>query len=721
MTPRTLLLWFGAVVTSRLFGQTADHVDPTFQPALRGAQPDAVLPLPDGRLYVAGSKLSGTVEGRALRNITRLNRDGSVDPTFNLDASLEIAALVARPPSPPPLGIILRAEARVTLVAQPDGKLVLFTRALVLGLRSFPTNAFALARINRDGSPDPSFRPARPLLASATMPLCLADGRWLVVTPGIDAEVRRTLTLARFTPDGETDPTFADTILRPPGAPTAFSARTGDPYSEVLVHAIDRAGRIYVAAFHSYTIYNPGFTSPSFTPGGRNPRTTIFRLKPDGTPDATFAPQTVDEVMALHATDQGLLCQLNAWTAGPGISFGSLGEVRGMVGGISTVIRLAPDGALDPTFRPPSWTTFGPHLNQIAPLADGGVLALFFGQKGHRGVVRFDRTGAFDSEFHAELGATASQVTDLFPLPDGHLLAFGSFAAIGGVERPYLARLVPGNRASTTHLANLSARASTGPGHATLTAGYIATGGSIPVLIRAAGPALLPFGVAGALADPMLTLFRGEAILAANDNWSEPPDAGLAATAERVNAFPFRAGSPDAALLATTPAGPCTVQVAGGAAPTGVALVEIYHAGATPTNPASPRLTNLSVRAAAGSGADTVIVGFTLRGDAPRTVLIRAAGPALAQFGVPATLGDPTLALFRETGLIARNDQWQDGTAEEVFVRREATAATGAFAFAPGSKDAALVVSLAPGQYSAHATTADGTSGLTLLEIHEVP
>ena len=725
MSTRALLLILGALTAARLSGQAPGIVDPAFRPALNGLPPDTVLPLPDGRLYLAGSKLGGTVEGRPLRNITRLNRDGSIDPAFHLAAGLEITTLVDNPLNRPPLGTLLRADARVTLVAQPDGKLVLFTRASVPGVRSFPSNAFPLARINHDGSPDPSFKPAPTFLASATTPLCLADGRWLIVTPGIDAEFRRTLTLARFTPDGATDPTYADTILRPPGAPTAFGGPGGDPYREVLVHTVDHAGRIYVAAFHSYTIYNRGFTAPSFTPGGRNPRTTIFRLNPDGTPDATFAPQTVDEVMALRATDQGLLCQLNTWTAGPGISFGSLGDVRGMIGGTTTVIRIKPSGEIDAAFRPPSWTTFGAHLNQIAAAPDGSILALFFGQKGHRGVVRFDPTGAYDPDFHAELGETTALVTELFPLPDGDMLAFGSFSAVGGIDRPYLARLRPGTRATTTYLANLAVRARAGTGPETLTAGYITAGGDASVLARAAGPALAPFGIANPLADPQLTLFVGARSAATNDDWNAEPGVLLAATAARLGAFPFAAGSRDAALLTTLPAGPGTVQVAGGESTAGVALLELYHAGPGPVHPRSPRFANLAARASAGSGAGTLIVGFTLRGDAPRTVLLRAAGPALAKFGVAGVLGDPVLTLFRDGAVLARNDQWQEGTAEEEFLRREAFAATGAFPFDPGSRDAALVVSLAPGHYTAHATAAAGagagTEGIALLELYEVP
>src|ERR1700683_2894321 len=47
-------------------------------------------------------------------------------------------------------------------------------------------------------------------------------------------------------------------------------------------------------------------------------------------------------------------------------------------------------------------------------------------------------------------------------------------------------------------------------------------------------------------------------------------------------------------------------------------------------------------------------------------------------------------------------------------------ASVGAFPLLAGSKDAAIVTSLAPGQYSAQVTGASGDSGTALLEVYEV-
>jgi hypothetical protein len=118
-----------------------------------------------------------------------------------------------------------------------------------------------------------------------------------------------------------------------------------------------------------------------------------------------------------------------------------------------------------------------------------------------------------------------------------------------------------------------------------------------------------------------------------------------------------------------------------------------------------------------------LIAGFTLSGNVPRTVLIRGIGPGLTQFGVPNTLADPKLEVFRGTTLLHANDNWAAnttaaGTAELVA----AFARTGAFALPnPASRDAALIVTLAPGNYTAQVSGVNDTTGVALIEIYELP
>ena len=281
--------------------------------------------------------------------------------------------------------------------------------------------------------------------------------------------------------------------------------------------------------------------------------------------------------------------------------------------------------------------------------------------------------------------------------------------------------------ARTDRLINLSSRARiAADGSGVLITGFV-IGGTDPkrVLLRAVGPTLGTFGVQGALVDPKLQLFdsRGK-LVTAIDDWS---GSEVAAAASAVGAFPLVVGSKDAAVVITLQPGAYTMQVADGGG-TGVALAEIYDASTTaPTG--YQRLINISSRGIVGAGENALIGGFVVTGNTPKRVLVRGAGPALAAFGVTGVLADPTLKLYDSAGkVVAQNDNWETptpvqatqsaATAADVVA---ANAAAGAFGFAAGSKDAALIITLAPGAYSAQVTGANNTAGSALVEIYELP
>jgi hypothetical protein len=266
-------------------------------------------------------------------------------------------------------------------------------------------------------------------------------------------------------------------------------------------------------------------------------------------------------------------------------------------------------------------------------------------------------------------------------------------------------------------LANLSVRTPAGTGDATLIVGF-ALGGAAPapvakpMLVRAVGPSLGAFGVPGVLADPAIDVAPlGAARAAANDNWSGTP--ALKAAFAAVGAFPLADdASRDAALMFSPLPGAYTATVSGGG---GVALVEVYDAGPGLT----PRLTNLSARTVAGTGADALIAGFVVNGTLPKRLLLRAAGPTLAAFGVGNSLADPRLVLrpLNSDTIVAANDDW-GGTA----ALKAAFASVGAFPFAADdARDAALVLELPPGAYTATVSGKDNTTGVALVEVYELP
>jgi membrane-associated phospholipid phosphatase len=132
-------------------------------------------------------------------------------------------------------------------------------------------------------------------------------------------------------------------------------------------------------------------------------------------------------------------------------------------------------------------------------------------------------------------------------------------------------------------------------------------------------------------------------------------------------------------------------------------------------------LINLAVRGRVGVGEDTLIAGFNIAAGSRQT-LIRAVGPGLAALGVKGVLADPKLALFDSAGrIVAENDDWSAGDSSTSAELVAAAAKAGAWALPVGSRDAAVMATLPAGTYTIHATGASGASGVTLLELFEVP
>lgn len=271
-------------------------------------------------------------------------------------------------------------------------------------------------------------------------------------------------------------------------------------------------------------------------------------------------------------------------------------------------------------------------------------------------------------------------------------------------------------------LTNLSVRTTAGTEDQVLTVGFVLAGTpDKELLLRAIGPTLTEFGVTGVLADPRLQLYANTTLLSVNDNWASdtlPVAAGgntaaaMTGVFVAAGAFGLRADSLDAALLRTLPSGGYTAQISG-ASGTGIALAELYD----PTPAGGARLVNVSARAQVGTGGGILIAGFAISGNAPKRVLIRAVGPALGAFGVGGTLANPRLDLYRGATLIQGNDDWGGTSALSA-----AFAQVGAFGFPTAtSRDAALLVELAPGSYTAQVSGVGSTTGVALVEVYELP
>ena len=264
----------------------------------------------------------------------------------------------------------------------------------------------------------------------------------------------------------------------------------------------------------------------------------------------------------------------------------------------------------------------------------------------------------------------------------------------------------------TARLVNIATRAAVGGTAGTPIPGFVLSGpGAKPIVIRAIGPTLGGFGVSGVLADPRLSLIRDAATSATNDNWN----AADAAVMTAAGGFALTAGSKDAALVANLDAGTYSAPVTATDGGSGIALVEVYDGAAG----SGPSIVNASTRAFVGTGTSVLIPGFVIGGTGTLRLLVRAVGPTLGTFGVPDAVGDPTITLFRGPTALATNDNWS--TAANAVEVATAAAAVGAFTLPAGSRDAALLVTLSPGSYSAVISGVGNTTGTALVELYVVP
>jgi hypothetical protein len=144
-------------------------------------------------------------------------------------------------------------------------------------------------------------------------------------------------------------------------------------------------------------------------------------------------------------------------------------------------------------------------------------------------------------------------------------------------------------------------------------------------------------------------------------------------------------------------------------------------------------LANISSRGGVLTGNNVMIGGFIIDGSIPKRVIVRSRGPSMAgaPFFVPGTLANPQVQLFSGPTMIAQNDNWQDAPSCPGFVCEGAAEIlnTGLDPCTPNpgqssspancALEAALLITLPSGPYTAIVSGADGRTGVGLVEIFE--
>jgi kumamolisin len=274
-----------------------------------------------------------------------------------------------------------------------------------------------------------------------------------------------------------------------------------------------------------------------------------------------------------------------------------------------------------------------------------------------------------------------------------------------------------------SRLINISSRTLVQTGGQIAIAGFVVegpSGSTKELLIRGIGPALSQFGVSGVLAQPSISLYdSSQQVVAANTGWGNNSDPGEIATiSAQVGAFSLATGSADSAMLTTVAPGDYSVELTGAGATSGVGLIEVYETDTS--EPAT--LANISTRAQVGTSGNILIAGFVVQGTQPATVLIRAVGPTLSEFGVTGFLAQPVLTVYdSNNNVIGTNSGWTTGTSANTAALVSVAQQVGAFALTANSADCAMILTLQPGSYSAQVAGGSSTTGIALVEVYQAP
>ncbi|MBA3609464.1 MAG: hypothetical protein H0W43_13330, partial [Chthoniobacterales bacterium] len=441
----------------------------------------------------------------------------------------------------------------------------------------------------------------------------------------------------------------------------------------------------------------------------------LSRYHSDGTLDSTFGPggdgKVTTDFSGNSNSVQSMALQPDGSIVVAGLTFFETSDNNHAF----ALARYGADGNLDSTFGTGGKVTTDLNLHgdlaaNVAVQADGKILAGGYANFDisdtdadlDLALVRYNPDGSLDPEF----GDDGAVITNLTPGIDTFaaitLQADGKLIGVGGAGPDlFVARYLTGVSGMTPHSVNMSTRASVGTDENVLIAGFIITGAdSKKVILRALGPSLLP-GDASVLADPVLELHAPDGTLTTNDNWrvaqeQEIIDTNLPPDDDR-----------ESAIVATLEPGTYTAVLRGQDNGSGVGLVELYDLDEAPSE-----LANISSRGFVGTGANVMIAGFILAGENNATVVLRGLGPSLGQFGVADSLQDPTLDIYDANGTVtASNGDWRD--------LQEAALQSANLAPNDG-REAALLVTLTAGAYTAILHGENGSEGIALIEVYRL-
>ena len=130
---------------------------------------------------------------------------------------------------------------------------------------------------------------------------------------------------------------------------------------------------------------------------------------------------------------------------------------------------------------------------------------------------------------------------------------------------------------------------------------------------------------------------------------------------------------------------------------------------------------NISTRGLVQTGNDAMIAGVIIQSGAKK-ILVRAAGPSLAAFGINNALANPTLELRDSNGgLLASNDDWQNTQVSGIITGSQANEIQQSGLAPSDPKEPAIIATLAAGAYTAIVQGTNGGTGVGVVQVYGLP
>jgi hypothetical protein len=138
-------------------------------------------------------------------------------------------------------------------------------------------------------------------------------------------------------------------------------------------------------------------------------------------------------------------------------------------------------------------------------------------------------------------------------------------------------------------------------------------------------------------------------------------------------------------------------------------------------NCATSYLGNISTRSFVQTGDNVMIGGFIVQGNQRKSVILRAIGPELSQYGVPNFLADPTLELHNANGtLIAKNDNWETTIIGGIITSDQVSDIQSSGEAPTNDFESAIIANLLPGRYTAIVRGFGNSVGVALVEAYDL-